>query len=143
MKAFPTQVKLIFKQYPLENHSQAAFAAAAALAAHRQGKFWAMHDALFAHHNDLSKESVFAIARNIGLDMTRFETDLDSTPVQQMLQNDIADGDRVGVPGTPTLFVDGQRFNGPLTLDILKPVLENELKQGHGQLKTASTAVSK
>jgi protein-disulfide isomerase len=143
MKAFPTQVKLIFKQYPLENHSQAAFAAAAALAAHRQGKFWAMHDALFAHHNDLSKESVFAIARNIGLDMTRFETDLDSMPVQQMLQNDIADGDRVGVPGTPTLFVDGQRFNGPLTLDILKPVLENELKQGHGQLKTASTAGSK
>jgi protein-disulfide isomerase len=143
MKAFPTQVKLIFKQYPLENHSEAAFAAAAALAAHRQGKFWAMHDALFAHHEDLSKESVFAIARNLGLNMTRFETDLDSASVQQSLQNDIADGDRAGVPGTPTLFVDGQRFNGPLTLDTLKPVLENELKQGHGPLDTASATTGK
>jgi protein-disulfide isomerase len=137
LKAYPTQVKLIFKQFPLDNHSQAAFAATAALAAHRQGRFWQMHDALFAHHNDLSKESVFAIAKNLGLDMTRFELDLKSVAVQQNLQSDIADGERAGVQGTPTLFIDGQRFNGPISLDVLKPVLDTELKQEHKEVKTA------
>jgi protein-disulfide isomerase len=130
MKAFPTQVKLIFKQYPLENHSQAAFAATAALAAHQQGKFWAMHDALFAHHNDLSKTYIFSVATSLGIDMQKFEADLKSPTLQKTLETDIADGDRAGVPGTPTLFIDGQRFNGPITLEVLKPVLEKELKQG-------------
>ena len=54
LKVFPTQVKLIFKQFPLEIHSDAYRAATAALAAQKQGKFWEMHYALFAHHDDLS-----------------------------------------------------------------------------------------
>jgi protein-disulfide isomerase len=128
LKAFPTQVKLIFKQYPLETHSQAAFAATAALAAQKQGKFWQMHDALFAHHDDLSESSVLAIAKGLGLDMARFQADLKSPAIQQTLQRDIADGDRAGVPGTPTLYIDGQRLNGPVTLEVLKPVVEAELK---------------
>jgi protein-disulfide isomerase len=137
MKAYPTQIKLIFKQFPLDNHSQAAFAAGAALAAHRQGRFWQMHDALFAHHSDLSKEAVFGIAKNLGLDMARFELDLNSTSVQQNIQSDIADGERAGVQGTPTLFIDGQRFNGPISLDVLKPVLDSAIKQEHKEVKTA------
>lgn len=138
MKAFPTQVKLIFKQYPLDNHSQAAFAAAAAVAAQKQGKFWQMHDALFANHRDLSEPSVLAIAKELGLDMQRFQTDLKSPAVQQLVQRDIADGDRLGVPGTPTLFIDGQRLNGAVTLDVLKPIIEAELKNPATPAKTAS-----
>lgn len=128
LKAFPTQVKLIFKQYPLDNHSQAAFAATAALAAQKQGKFWQMHDALFAHHDDLSQPNVLAIAKGLGLDMQRFQADLKSPAVQQTVQKDIADGDRAGVPGTPTLYIDGQRLNGPVILEVLKPIIEAELK---------------
>ena len=75
LKAFPTQVKLVFRQYPLESHSQAALAAAAALAAHKQGKFWPLHDAMFAHRQDLSKPSIIAMAAKTGMDMKRFETD--------------------------------------------------------------------
>jgi protein-disulfide isomerase len=142
LKAFPKDVKLIFKQYPLETHSQAAFAAAAALAAHLQGKFWPMHDALFAHHDDLSQESVFLIAKSIGLDMRRFESDVKSQQVRQNLEKDIADGDWVGVPGTPTLYINGQRLNGPLRLEVLKPVLEQQLKFNHADVKTAEAGVA-
>ena len=137
VKAYPTQVKLIFKEYPLDIHSHAAFAAAAALAAHRQGKFWPMHDALFAHHDDLSDQNVLALAKGIGLDMQRFERDLHSTAVEQTVEQDIADGDRAGVEGTPTLFIDGQRFNGPLVMQILKPIVGEQLKLLQG-VKTAA-----
>lgn len=129
MKAFPTQVKLIFKQYPLEIHSNAAYAAKAALAAHKQQKFWAMHDALFAGHRDLSPASIETIAKNLGLDMARFDADVHSPAIEQEINADIAQGDQAGVGGTPTLFINGQRFNGPIQLEALKPLLDAELKQ--------------
>jgi protein-disulfide isomerase len=138
LKAYPTQVKLIFKEYPLEIHSQAAFAALAAEAANKQGKFWPMHDALFAHRQDLSRPSVLAIAKGIGLEMKRFEADLDSPQTKQTVVRDIQDGDRAGVEGTPTLFINGQRYNGAIALEALKPVLDAQLKHPVAEGKTAS-----
>jgi protein-disulfide isomerase len=129
LKAYPTSVKLIFKQFPLETHPQAAFAAAASLAAQRQGKFWQMHDALFAHRNDLSRASIEGIAKGLGLDMTRFGTDVASTEVQEQVIRDVQDGDQAGVQGTPTVFINGQRYNGSLDLESLKPVLVDALKR--------------
>src|SRR5882757_8280294 len=76
LNAYPQQIKLIFKEYPLENHSQAFSAATAALAAHKQGKFWAMHDAMF-DHRDLSRANLIAMAKAAGLDMNRFEKDME------------------------------------------------------------------
>lgn len=130
LKAYPAQVSLVFKQYPLDIHSQAALAAAAALAAQRQGKFWEMHDALFDLKGRLSRDAIFSIATKIGLDMTKFEADLKSPEVQKTMVQDIQDGDDAGVNGTPTLFVNGKRYNANLTLDALKPVLDAELKTG-------------
>jgi protein-disulfide isomerase len=140
MKAFPTQVKLVFKQFPLEIHSQAAFAAKAALAAHKQQKFWAMHDALFADHRNLSPASIEKIAKNLGLDMARFDADLHSPAIEQEINTEITQGDQAGVGGTPTLFINGQRFNGPIQLEALKPLLDTQLKQiaPKGNATTAS-----
>lgn len=138
LKAYPTQVRLIFKQYPLEMHSQAAFAATAAIAAHKQGKFWPMHDAMFANHDNLSRDNILALAKQNGLDMQRFQADLDSTEVQEAVTRDIQDGDRVGVSGTPTLFVDGQHYNGPIELDALKSVIDAELKHPASNAQPAS-----
>lgn len=128
LKAYPTQVKLIFKQYPLEMHSHADLAAAAALAAQKQGKFWQMHDTMFVHHDDLSRTSILALAKEIGLDMKQFEEDLDSTAIREAVVRDVQDGDHAGVEGTPTIFINGQRYNGPIALNALKPVFEAELK---------------
>lgn len=128
MKAFPNDVKLIFKEFPLDSHSQAAGAAAAALAAQRQGKFWEMHDALFAHRQDLSRKALLAIAGEVGLDVKRFTADLDSPDTKRALARDIADGEKAGVDATPTIFIDGRRYNGSLALDAIHPILEAELK---------------
>lgn len=128
LKAYPTQVKLIFKQYPLEFHPQAALAAAAALAAQKQGKFWQMHDALFAAHDQLSRDKIFELARQNGLDVKRFQDDLGSTSVREAIMRDVQDGDKAGVEGTPTLFINGQRYNGPIAVSSLKPVFDSELK---------------
>jgi predicted DsbA family dithiol-disulfide isomerase len=138
LKAYPTQIKLIFKEFPLEMHSQAAFAATAAVAAQMQGKFWEMHDALFAIHTDLSRQAVLALASAVGLDVKRFESDLDSPAVRRAITQDMEDGNQAGVMSTPTLFIDGQRYNGPIKLDSLKPILEAELKHPVKEAKTAS-----
>jgi protein-disulfide isomerase len=131
LKTYPTQVKLIFKQYPLDRHSQAALAAAAALAAHKQGKFWPLHDALFANRGSLSRQAILALAAGLGLDLKRLESDLDSPEIKQAVARDIEDGDRAGVEGTPTLFINGRRYNGAITLEALKPVLDAELQHPH------------
>ena len=128
VKAYPTQVKLIFKQFPLETHPQADLAAAAAVAANKQGKFWQLHDAMFAHQNDLSRKAIFAMAETVGLDMKRFETDIDSTEVRETVVRDVQDGNQANVEGTPTFFINGQKYNGALTLAAVKPVIDNELK---------------
>ncbi len=128
LKAYPSQVKLIFKQFPLDSHSQAALAAAAALAAHKQGKFWPLHDAMFAQKGNLSRQGILELAARAGLNMPRFQADLDSADVKREVARDIADGEKIGVDATPTLFIDGQRYNGPITIEKLKPILAAEAK---------------
>jgi protein-disulfide isomerase len=132
LKAYPNDVRLIFKQYPLEDsHPAAAISAAASLAAHQQGKFWPMHDVMFANRSKLSRQSILAWAKEIGLDMTRFTADLDSAAVRKAVLRDKADGDKAGVEGTPTVFLNGQRYNGDLAPEALKPVIDGELKRLH------------
>jgi protein-disulfide isomerase len=128
LKAYPTQVRLIFKQYPLEIHPQADLAAAAAVAAQKQGKFWAMHDAMFANNTNLSRKSILAMAKESGLEMDKFEDDIDSTEVREAVVKDVKDGDKAGVEGTPTIFLNGQKYNGAIVLASLKPILDSELK---------------
>jgi protein-disulfide isomerase len=129
LKAYPDQVKLIFKQYPLEIHNQAALAAAAALAAKKQDKFWEMHDAMFANRHNLSREQLLVMAKGIGLDMAKFQADLDSPAIKKELEQDVRDGDDARVEGTPTLFINGQRYNGPLNAAALKVILDQQLKK--------------
>jgi protein-disulfide isomerase len=129
LKAYPGKIKLIFKQFPLDTHSQAALAAAAAVAAHRQGKFWPMHDALFAHRRELSRRSILALALNAGLEIKRFELDLDSPETKKAVASDIQDGDRAGVEGTPSIFINGRKYNGGLDLPVIRTVIDDELKK--------------
>ncbi len=139
LNAFPTQVKFIYKQYPLEIHSQADLAAAAAIAAQKQDKFWPMHDALYDHYQDLSRKSILALAQKAGLNMERFENDIDSTEVRETVVRDVQDGNDAGVEGTPSLYVDGQRYNGPILMSALKPVVSEELQHPPVAKPAAST----
>jgi protein-disulfide isomerase len=128
LQAYPKDTRLVYKHYPLPDHPHAKLAAAAALAAQNQDKFWPMHDKLFANGRKLSTETIAALAKDVGLDVGKFQTDVQSAGVKQRLQKDIADGDKVDIQGTPTIFINGKRYNGALELVLIKPVLEAELK---------------
>lgn len=130
LAAYPGKVKLVFKEFPLDTHSQAAIAAAAAIAAFHQGKFWEMHDAMFAHRRELTLDNIRVLAKGVGLDMQRFNADLPSEAVKKAVIKDMEDGDKAGVEGTPSIYIDGQKYNGSLELAAIKPVIDAELKKG-------------
>ena len=128
MAKHPADVRLVFKQFPLDTHSQAGFAAEAALAAHAQGKFWSMHDKLYANFRDLSPEKINQWATEAGLDLVRFTMDMKSGKYKTAVQKELDEGVQAGVQGTPTIFVNGKRYNGPVETAPLDQVLEAELK---------------
>ena len=111
------RVKLIFKHFPLSGHVRGMPAARAAVAAQRQGKFWQMHDLMFEHQQELGDEQLLGYAKQLGLDMDRFKTDLASSEVQAQIDADKEAGIRLGVDSTPTIIVNGRRFGeSPRTL---------------------------
>jgi len=110
---FEGRVRLVFKHYPLSSaHPHALPAARAAIAAGNQGKFWEMHDLLFEHQRQLEDEDIEGYARQLDLDMDRFRADLVAAATQRRIEQDKAEGQRVGVEGTPTFFVNGRAFHG-------------------------------
>jgi NhaA family Na+:H+ antiporter len=102
-----------FRHYPNERaHPGAELAARAAEAAALQGRFYELHDRLFERTPPISQSDICEMAREIGLDVDRFARDLDSDPVRARVAQDLEDAHRNGVTGTPTLFVDGLRYDG-------------------------------
>ena len=88
-----------------------------------------MHDALFANRTRLSRATILQLAGGLGLDMKRFTADMDSPATKKAVTKDVDDGDKAGVEATPTIFIDGQRYNGSLELAAMKPILDAELKK--------------
>jgi len=87
-----------------------------------------MHDKLFANFNKLSAAKIAEIAQDAGLDMARFQADWKSGKLKAAVDKDVADGDKATVSGTPTIFINGKRYNGPLEMAVLKPLLDSELQ---------------
>jgi len=115
----------VFRHFPNEHaHPGADFASEAAEAAGRQGRYWEMHDALYEREPPLTHEHVVEAAREIGLDMDRFARDLADPTLREPIEADLADGRANGVSGTPTLFVDGQRYDGAWDFYSLLEALE-------------------
>jgi protein-disulfide isomerase len=121
-------VKLVFKQFPLEEHSQAALAAEASLAAHAQGRFWPLHDKMYANFRQINYPRILAWALETGLDMQRFRADLDSHKYAAEVHHEEQQGEAAGVEGTPTFFVDGKKFNGVFEVSAIAPIVQDELK---------------
>jgi Na+:H+ antiporter, NhaA family len=112
-KALGERMTYVFRHFPNEKvHPGAEFAALATEAAGRQGKFWEMHDALFGRDPPIDEAVVRQLARDIGLDMKRFEHDVTDPKLRHHVDEDLADGRRNGVTATPTIFVDGVRYDG-------------------------------
>jgi len=101
-----------YKMFPLvDKHPNSMSAAQAAMAAYKQGKFREMHDALFEHSPEHKRADVMKYARDLGLDMVKFEADYDAA--EPRIRADIKEGDDNGVDGTPSIFFNGRRYEGP------------------------------
>ena len=124
--AYPEDVRLVFKHFPLPMHADAEPGARATLAAHEQGKFWEMHDLLFANARAMSRADLLAHARTLGLDMTRFEADLDSDALKRRVADDTSLGKTLEVSSTPTFFVNGREFKGAMAAEQIKRIVEEE-----------------
>ncbi len=131
LAAYPKDVRFAYKNFPLPMHPNADPAARAALAAGKQGKFWEMHDALFAQSGNLSPAAIRAIAEKLRLNVSKFEADMDSPAVKEQLDVEVRQGKVAGVRGTPTFFING-RLAQTRSLAGFKAIIEEELKNKSG-----------
>ena len=114
---------------PLPFHNFAQGAAEAALAANEQGKFWEMHDKMFANQQALDRPSLEKYAEELGLNMARFKSALDSGKFKAKVAADSAEGTKAGANGTPTFFINGYRLVGAQPPDAFKAIIDKELKK--------------
>ncbi len=128
LNAYPDDVRLVFKDFPLQFHKMAKSAARAARAAGEQGKYWEMHDLIFGDFKNLSDDKFKEFAMKLNLDVTRFTADYRSAKYDELIQQDISLGRSAGVGGTPTLFVNGKRMQRR-GLDDFKQVIQGYLKK--------------
>jgi protein-disulfide isomerase len=111
-RAFGADVRLVFKHLPLPFHPNATPAAIAAEAAREQGKFWEMHDLLFSHQQELSEAAYDRFARELGLDVERFQAARRAPSTAERVRADVASATAAGVTGTPTFLVNGELVLG-------------------------------
>jgi protein-disulfide isomerase len=135
LEKYPDQVKLIFLSFPLRNHRFAKKAAIAAFAAKKQGKFWEYHDRLFANLDSINDQKFLEIAREVGLDMERFEKDINDLKIVARINQDIRLGAYLEVRATPTVFINGSVSKGR-TLEALQADVEQELRKVKKEVKS-------
>jgi protein-disulfide isomerase len=122
------KIRVAFKQLPLPFHDKAHLAAEASLAANEQGKFWEMHDKLFANQQNLDRISLEKYAQELGLDMSKFRSALDSGKFKDRVDRESKEGAAVGATGTPTFFINGHKLVGAQPVDAFKTAIDKELK---------------
>jgi protein-disulfide isomerase len=125
---YPNDVKLVIKNFPLRNHKFAHKAATAALAANAQGKFWEFHSQLFKNYKVINDTKIQDIAKELGLNMEKFNKDMQSPAINRLITRDMNNGREVGVQGTPTIFINGKILRN-INLPGIYQVIEAELKK--------------
>ena len=122
---FGDRLRFVYRHFPLTRiHPHAQHAAEAAEAAASQGGFWEMHDMLFHNQRHLDAADFIRYAAELGLDVARFERELNEHAHALRVNDDVESGLKSGVKGTPTFFVNGLRHNGPSDLATLRTALE-------------------
>lgn len=130
---YKDRVNFVFRHFPLPQHKNALLAALAAEASGEQGKFWEYHDKLYDTQSSWENkanpaETFLGFARELELDEAKFKESLDTKKFEEKINQDIADGTSLGVNSTPTFFIQNQKYNGALSYESLKNILDEALK---------------
>lgn len=128
LNAYPQQVRVVFKHFPLSMHKFARQAAVASIAARNQGKFWEMHDLLFESYNKLNDAKIREIAQQVGLNMKKFDDDIANPALQQEVNADMQLGTEAGVRGTPAVYVNGKQLKNR-KFEGFKEAIDAELRR--------------
>jgi protein-disulfide isomerase len=128
LEKYPHNVKVVFKNFPIRSHPFAVKAAAAALAAGSQGKFWEFHDLLFENYNRINDQKIQDIALSLNLDQVEFEKKMNDPEIQQKIGQDVMDGRQAGVNSTPSVFINGRLLRNR-TLTGFEEVIDKELEK--------------
>ncbi len=129
-KAYPNDVKVVFKHLPLSFHEQAEPAARASWAAQQQGKFWEYHDELFNNQDKLGDEFYLATAKKFKLDEAKFKADMASEAAGAQIKEDAQLGSKNGIQGTPGFFVNGVAVKGAYPASHFKGIIDRWLNAG-------------
>lgn len=121
------EVKLIFRNFPLDEHEFAQKAAEAVECAYEQDMFWEMHDKLFENQNSLGVNELKQYAVDLGLNTEQFNSCLDSGKYASEVENDVQEGQSYGVSGTPTIFINGIAIVGQHSYSKFRQIIEDEL----------------
>ena len=125
---YPDNVKLVIKNFPIRNHKFAYKAATAALAANIQGKFWEFHSKLFENYRTINDAKIQEIAKELGLNMEKFNKDMQSPAIKSLIARDMNNGRQAEVRGTPTVFINGKKLRNR-SLPGIYQVIDAELKK--------------
>jgi len=129
LDTYGTQVRHVFKHFPLSFHRQAINAHKAVAAAREQGKFWEMHDLIFDDPGNLSPEKMREHAATLGLDLEKYDEAYASERIAKVIEDDLAEGRSVGVRGTPAFFVNGKYMAGAQPFEAFKREIDEALKE--------------
>ena len=129
LEKYPTELRVVFKNFPIRSHKYAFTSAMAALAAGQQGKFWEFHDELFKNYNRLNDQKIQEIVKQLNLDQTKFNEDTKSPVEAARVRQDYEEGIRLGVRGTPTVFINGKKIKNR-SMKNMEAVINEELEAG-------------
>jgi predicted DsbA family dithiol-disulfide isomerase len=127
MEKYKGKVRLFYRDYPLPFHPQAEKASEAALCAQEQGKYWEMHEKLFASQQALGVPQLKEHAKGLGLDAAKFDKCLDSGEKAKLVETSRKAGEDLGVNGTPHFFINGRPLSGAQPFEKFKELIDIEL----------------
>lgn len=122
-----SSVRFVFRNFPLSQHEHAQLASEAAMTASLQGKFWEYRDMLFENQTKLEKSDLESYAASIGLDIDAFKKSLEDQQQRGVVHQDIADGNALGVQGTPTIFINNMKYGGKYSIDDFSAIIDEQL----------------
>ncbi len=144
VKQYGDKVRIVFKNYPLSSHEHSEEAARAAVAAGMQGKFWQLHDLMFANQQQLDEKGIEGLAKQVGLDLVKFKADQKSEAVADSVAADRKQAEKLGLRGTPMIYINGRYFDLEKfdLAEDLEPWIQLEAELRTGRPATAKVAAS-